>query len=67
MLATQMRFLMARFCLWRPEVGDVTFNPSITPLCATRVDLTLSDGRRVLIEGPTSLGAVMSLVEGLAV
>lgn len=36
-------------------------------LCATRVDLTLSDGRRVLIEGPTALGAVVALVEGLAV
>ena len=35
-------------------------------LCATRVDLTLSDGRRVLIEGPTALGAVVGLVEGLA-
>ncbi len=37
-----------------------------TPLHATRVDLTLSDGRRVLIEGPTALRAVISLVEGLA-
>ncbi len=37
-----------------------------TPLCATRIDLTLSDGPRVLIEGPTSLSAVVSLVEGLA-
>lgn len=36
-----------------------------TPLRATRVDLTLSDGRRVLIEGPTALCAVISLVEGL--
>ncbi|MDG1336667.1 MAG: transposase [Tateyamaria sp.] len=35
-------------------------------LYATRVDLTLSDGRRVLIEGPTALGAVVGLVEGLA-
>ena len=34
-------------------------------LCATRVDLTLSDGRRVLIEGPTALGSVLGLVEGL--
>jgi transposase len=35
------------------------------PLSAIRVDLTLSDGRRVLIEGPTALCAVVSLVEGL--
>jgi transposase len=34
-------------------------------LCATRVDLTLSDGRRVLVEGPTALSAVVGLVEGL--
>jgi hypothetical protein len=27
----------------------------------------LSDGRRVLIEGPTALSAVVGLVEGLAV
>ena len=35
------------------------------PLLAERVDITLSDGRRVLIEGPTSLLAVVGLVEGL--
>lgn len=35
------------------------------PLCANRVDITLSDGRRVLIEGPTALSAVLSLVQGL--
>ena len=35
------------------------------PLRATRVDLTLSDGRRVLIEGPTALCAVIRLAEGL--
>ena len=34
-------------------------------LCAVRVDLTLSDGRRVLVEGPTALVAVLGLVEGL--
>ena len=35
------------------------------PVSATRVDLTLSDGRRILIEGPTALSAIVSLVEGL--
>lgn len=40
---------------------------SSDPLCASRVDITLSDGRRVLIEGPTSLSAVLGLVQGLLV
>ena len=35
-------------------------------LCATRVDLTLSDGRRILVEGPTALSSVVGLVQGLA-
>lgn len=40
--------------------------PSIRgPISATRVDLTLSDGRRILIEGPMALSAIVSLVEGL--
>jgi len=34
-------------------------------LTAQRVDITLSDGRRVLVEGTTALSAVLSLVEGL--
>ena len=33
----------------------VSADAAQTPLRATRVDLTLSDGRRVLIEGPTAL------------
>jgi len=32
---------------------------------AQRVDITLSDGRRVLVEGPTALSSVMGLVRGL--
>lgn len=35
-------------------------------LSVTRVDIVLSDGRRILIEGPTSLMAVVGLVQGLA-
>lgn len=35
------------------------------PLVAQRVDLTLSDGRRVVVEGPTTLIAVVGLVQGL--
>lgn len=32
---------------------------------AQRVDITLSDGRRVVVEGPTALSAVLGLVKGL--
>lgn len=37
------------------------------PLSAHRVDITLSDGRRILIEGTTAFPAVLALVEGLAI
>ena len=37
----------------------------IEPVSAQRVDITLSDGRRILVEGTTSLSAVLVLVEGL--
>ena len=36
-----------------------------TALSAARVDITLSDGRRILVEGTTALSAVLALVEGL--
>lgn len=32
---------------------------------AQRVDIALSDGRRILVEGPTSLSSVVGLVQGL--
>ena len=35
------------------------------PVTAHRVDITLSDGRRILVEGSTALSAVLALVEGL--
>ena len=35
------------------------------PLLAHRVDITLSDGRRVVVEGPTALSSVVGLVQGL--
>jgi transposase len=35
------------------------------PLRAHRVDITLSDGRRILVEGSTALSAVLALVDGL--
>ncbi|MGB3627563.1 MAG: transposase [Henriciella sp.] len=36
-----------------------------SPVLAHRVDITLSDGRRVVVEGPTALSSVVGLVEGL--
>lgn len=40
--------------------------PSLdTAVSATRVDITLSDGRRILVEGATELSMVLALVEGL--
>lgn len=50
-----------------PAPIDVrTSSPSST-LSASRVDITLSVGRRILIEGPTALSTVVSLVQGLSV
>jgi len=34
-------------------------------ISAHRVDINLSDGRRILVEGPTALSAVLGLVQGL--
>ena len=44
-------------------------SPSVSDarLSAHRVDITLSDGRRILVEGATGLSAVLALVEGLMV
>ena len=39
--------------------------PTGDPVLAQRVDITLSDGRRVVVEGPTALSAVLGLVQGL--
>lgn len=36
------------------------------PLTAQRVDIALSDGRRILVEGTTALAAVIAIVEGLS-
>lgn len=36
-------------------------------ITASRIDITLSDGRRTLVEGPAALAAVVSLVQGLVV
>jgi transposase len=36
-----------------------------TSLLTHRVDITLSDGRRVVVEGPTALSSIVGLVQGL--
>ena len=50
-----------------PEPGPdlETHGPTGDPVLAQRVDITLSDGRRVVVEGPTALSAVLGLVQGL--
>ena len=50
-----------------PSFPQLPLPPSVcgAPLSAQRVDITLSDGRRILVEGTTALSAVLSLVEGL--
>lgn len=50
-----------------PSPSDMQVSgPTLTePSSAQRVDITLSDGRRILVEGTTALSAVLSLVEGL--
>ena len=50
-----------------PVCQEVPPPPPSAPLSASRVDITLSDGRRILVEGPTALPAVVSLVQGLTV
>ena len=43
---------------------DAEYNPC-SVVSAQRVDITLSDGRRVLVEGPTALSSVVGLIHGL--
>lgn len=50
------------------SVGAPLLADAQTPdatVSAQRVDITLSDGRRILVEGPTALSGVLVLVEGL--
>jgi transposase len=42
-----------------------TAGPASAPVLAHRVDITLSDGRRVVVEGPTALSSVAGLVQGV--
>lgn len=48
-----------------PHISSPTHGED-SPLAAQRVDITLSDGRRILVEGTTALSAVLILIEGLA-
>ena len=50
-----------------PVCQELPPPPPSAHLSASRVDITLSDGRRILVEGPTALAAVVSLVQGLSV
>lgn len=52
-----------------PTMRDMLFSePNLTePMYATRLDITLSDCRRVLMEGPAALSSVVSLEQGLIV
>ena len=50
-----------------PACQEIAPPPPSVPLSASRVDITLSDGRRILIEGPTALTSVVSLVQGLSI
>lgn len=47
-------------------VAPISRTPSTDPITAQRMDITLSDGRRILVEGPTALSAISALVEALA-
>ena len=51
-----------------PSQQIAAVSPALSPavpLSAQRVDITLSDGRRILVDGTTALSAVLALVEGL--
>jgi len=40
-------------------------DPPCCAISAERVDITLSDGRRILVEGPMALSSVVGLIHGL--
>jgi transposase len=47
------------------DTAMATASSTSATLLAHRVDITLSDGRRVVVEGPTALSSVVGLVQGL--
>ena len=52
-----------------PAIPQDSVSAAIMPgmVLAQRVDITLCDGRRILVEGATGLGSVLSLVAGLMI
>ncbi|WP_259987387.1 IS66-like element accessory protein TnpA [Sulfitobacter sp. S190] len=50
-----------------PVFQEMLAPPPAAPLSANRIDITLSDGRRIVVEGPTALTTVIRSVQGLAV
>ena len=44
----------------------ISRTPSTDPITAQRVDITLSDGRRILVEGATALSSIMAMVAAVA-
>jgi transposase len=51
----------------RMSQDGISASVATGPILAQRVDITLSNGRRILVEGSTGLSAVLALVEGLMV
>lgn len=60
-------FLPVEFAGMEPvPVAPVLPTSSTGSVTAQRVDITLSDGRRILLEGATALSAIVAMVEALA-
>ncbi len=60
-------FLPVEFAGMEPvPVAPVLPTSSTGSVTAQRVDITLSDGRRILLEGATALSAIGAMVEALA-
>ena len=47
-------------------MAPIAPTPSTDSITAQRVEITLSDGRRILVEGSTALSAISILVKALA-
>ncbi|MFD1510653.1 IS66-like element accessory protein TnpA [Lacimonas salitolerans] len=47
-------------------VAPISPTPSVGSITAQRLDITLSDGRRISVEGPTALSAIVAMVEAVA-
>jgi transposase len=65
--AEQARFLPIEVAgVMSAPVTNVPPSLSSGPVTVQRIDITLSDGRRILVEGATALSAVVALVTGLS-